>query len=157
MRAITLIIVHHSAGRDTETAEQVRAFHMTPPPRGRGWRDIGYHWLVRRASPGSSTWLVEQGRSELIVGAHDADQNAHSIGICLAGDYTQGPVPPEARRALVDLVVATCRRYGLDAHQVEGHRENEPASTPTACPGFDPAALREEVRDQLALLARDAA
>lgn len=148
MRRVTTVIVHHTAGRDTQTAAEIRAFHTAPPPKGRGYSDIGYHWLVRRIAGGP--WTVEAGRPEALVGAHDADENADSIGICIAGDYTKGPVPVDAWAVLVATVADVCRRHGLTADQVEGHREDEPAKTATACPGFEPELLRASVRLQLA-------
>lgn len=148
MRAVRHVIVHHTAGRDTESAAEVRRFHTAAPPKGRGWADIGYHWLVRRLAGGP--WTVEAGRAEALVGAHDDGENADSIGVCLAGDYTKGPVPADAWSVLVATVADVCRRYGLGADAVEGHREDEPSSSPTRCPGFDPAVLRAAVREQLA-------
>jgi N-acetylmuramoyl-L-alanine amidase len=147
MRTIRTVIVHHSAGRDTETAADVRRFHMAPPPKGRGWSDIGYHWLVRRIPEGP--WTVEAGRDEELVGAHDGGENEDSIGVCIAGDYSKGPVPADGWSVLVATVADVCRRYGLSASAVEGHREDEPRETATACPGFDPATLRAAVAEQL--------
>lgn len=151
MRAIRRIIVHHTAGPDTETVEQVRRFHKAPPPAGRGWSDIGYHHLVHRTPSG--IWLRSSGRPEARAGSHDEGQNADSIGVCIAGDYTKGPVPADGWAVLVSTVADVCRRYGLTAEQVEGHGEHEPSTTPTRCPGFDPATLRTAVAERLRLAA----
>jgi hypothetical protein len=149
MRQIRKIIVHHSAGRDTTTAAEVRADHVTR----RGWSDIGYHWWMRRESSGSALWLVEQGRPEATPGAHDSGENADSIGVCLAGDYSHGrAVPAEAWRALVDHVAAICRRYGLAAAAVRTHEEDEPPGSATECAGFAPTTLRAAVGLHLAML-----
>lgn len=148
MRTIRRLIVHHSAGPDTETAAQVRAYHTAAPPAGRGWSDIGYHWLIRRFSP-SGVWTIEAGRPEDLVGAHDQGENTDSIGICIAGDYTRGPVPAEGWAILVAHLAGRCRAYHLPATAIEGHREHEPAATPTACPGFDPELLRQAVAREL--------
>ncbi len=142
MRTINLIDVHHSAGRTTVTVEDVTREH-----KARGFRTIGYHWLIHELAGG--VWTVSPGRPESEVGSHDEGQNAASIGICIAGDYTKGPVHPDAWAVLVATVAGRCRAYGLTAMQVQGHREEEPASTPTACPGFDPATLRQAVLEQL--------
>jgi hypothetical protein len=140
MRPIGRIIVHHSAGRSDETVAAIRRFHTAKPPAGRGWSDIGYHYIVRLDG---DRWQVEPGRAVERVGSHDEGQNADSIGVCLLGDYTGGyPVPPLAWAALVELVSDLMRVHHLTADQVEGHRENEPAHSPTMCPGFDPTLLR---------------
>ena len=144
MRTIQRIIVHHSAGSDTETVDQVRAFHV----KTRGYSDIGYHWIIRRLFKGGP-WVVAQGRPEEATGAHDQGQNADSLGICLLGDYTKNPVDPDAWLVLVALIANRCRAYNLGFVAVEGHRENEPANTPTACPGFDPHLLRVAVAEHM--------
>lgn len=145
--------MHHSAGAPTTTAEEIRRFHMAPPPKGRGWSDIAYHRVIRQLHPstGADGWVVELGRPDERVGAHDDGQNADSIGVCLAGDYTKGPVPIAALLALLEELVTLCRRYGLTAADIEGHKENEPSSTPTACPGFNPAYVRSLVAAALEL------
>lgn len=147
-RRINKIIVHHSAGRPTESVEAVRRFHTAPPPHGRGWSDIGYHVVIRLGDDG--IWTMERARPVHLVGAHDGGQNADSIGVCLFGDYSEAD-PPDAAWDLLEFVVAhLVTVYGLTVHDVEGHRENEPASTPTACPGFDPARLRASLTRYLA-------
>ncbi len=143
MRTINRVIVHHGANPVTQGIEAVRTFHMAKPPVGRGWSDIAYHWYLW--CPPGSVWMVGKGRYEEREGGHDTDQNADSIGVCIAGDYTKGPVDPAGWAVLVGTVANICRRYGLTSEQVEGHKENEPSSTPTACPGFDPALLRAAV------------
>lgn len=140
MRSIRRLIVHHSAGPPSETVAAIRRFHTARPPAGRGWSDIGYHFIVRLEG---GRWQVEPGRAVERAGSHDEGQNADSIGVCLLGDYSGGyPVPPAAWAALLALLAQLARQYGLRVDQVEGHREHEPSTTPTACPGFDPATLR---------------
>jgi hypothetical protein len=144
MRAIRRIIVHHSAGKPTETVHEIRRFHMNV----RGYADIGYHWIVRQVFEGGP-WTLEAGRPENVVGSHDGGENADSIGICILGDYTKGPVPDDAWLVLVAVVTNACRRFGRTAADVRGHKEDEPKETPTACPGFNPAELRYAVDAQL--------
>lgn len=145
MRTIRKIIVHHSAGADDETVAEIRAFHTAAPPKGRGWADIGYHLVLRRAPELGGTWTVNAGRALSSVGAHDADENADSIGVCLCGDYSKVTVPWAAWLVLVGTVAALCKQYKLTSAAVEGHREHEPPTTPTACPGFDAGQLRQAV------------
>lgn len=144
MRTVRRIIVHHSAGSTVATVETIDAEH-----RRRGFSCIGYHWLIHQLRDGGP-WQVSPGRPEPDVGAHDQGQNSDSIGICLAGDYTRGPVPPDAWEVLCAVVANRCRAYGLTAVDVEGHGENEPPTTPTACPGYDPFRVRERVAQLLA-------
>ena len=48
-------------------------------PQGRGWRDIGYHFVIRRDG------AVELGRDVKAIGAHAYGLNKYSIGICMVG------------------------------------------------------------------------
>ena len=146
-REIRTIICHHSAGAADATVAAVRRFHTAPPPAGRGWSDIGYHIIMRWTG---DAWAVEPGRPATLVGAHDQDQNRDSLGLCLFGDYSSRPVPPDAWSLLVEVVAGMVVLYGLQVSDVEGHRENEPPSTPTSCPGYDPAELRAAVAAHLA-------
>lgn len=77
MREIDDLIVHCSSTYDTQDvgAAEIRRVHVEE----NGWRDIGYHYVIRRNG------TVEPGRSEETIGAHVAGHNAHSIGICLVG------------------------------------------------------------------------
>ncbi|HYF57031.1 MAG TPA: peptidoglycan recognition family protein [Salinarimonas sp.] len=147
MRPIRQAIVHHSAGDARATVASIRAYHTTPPPQGRGWRDIGYHVVIRRCE--DDYWRAEPGRDIELPGAHDEGENATSIGICILGNYTTVEVPADAWMVLVATVVGLCRRWRLTADQVYGHREGEPPWSTTACPGFDPEALRAAVRGHL--------
>ena len=144
MRTIIGIIVHHSAGPSTETVSAIRRYHT----QVRKWSDIGYHYVIRLAEDGR--WRVEPGRPMSKDGAHDDGQNHGTVGICICGDYSKGPVSAEAWALLASTVVTLCHAFGLSAEQVEGHKEHETAASATLCPGFDPEVLREAVRRQMA-------
>lgn len=133
MRKITEIIVHCSAtpeGKDF-TVEQIRQWHTTPKPKGNGWRDIGYHYVIYR--DGS----VHPGRPVEQQGAHCTGHNPQSIGICLIGGCAaDGKTPKDTRTAkqsasLEKLVRELLAKYpGATVH---GH--NEFANK--ACPSFN--------------------
>lgn len=81
MRTIDEIIIHCSetpAGRKV-TVDEIRKWHTLSPPKGNGWKDIGYHFVVYL--DGS----IHQGRPLDEVGAHCKNHNARSIGICYVG------------------------------------------------------------------------
>lgn len=143
MRRIDTAIVHHTAGPATATVADIRRIHQT-----KGWSDIGYHWLVHQLPAGP--WTVSAGRPEVLVGAHDAGENATSIGIAIAGDYSGGRlVPVDGWHVLLATFVSRCRAHQIRASRVFGHNENEPAATATLCPGFDVGALREQLAELL--------
>ena len=133
MRVINKIIIHCAAtpeGKDY-TVEQIRQWHTSPKPKGNGWKDIGYHFVIYR--DGS----VHPGRPIEQIGAHTSGYNANSIGICYIGGCAKDGKTPKATRtteqkaALVKLVTELRRRFPNAS--VHGH--NEFANK--ACPRFN--------------------
>ena len=144
MRKINYIVVHCSATREgfPLTVEALRAEHLR-----RGFRDIGYHYYVRRDGTVTNT------RPIALVGAHVKGQNAHSIGICYEGGLDAQGNPkdtrtPEQRSVLRLLVHQLLRRIRGDV-RVCGHRDLspdlngngmvEPEEWIKECPCFDVA------------------
>ncbi|MDE6231432.1 MAG: N-acetylmuramoyl-L-alanine amidase [Muribaculaceae bacterium] len=127
MREIDKIIIHCTAtkaGREV-TVEEVTAWH-----KGRGFRTIGYHYLI------GLDGKISAGRPEREVGAHCLGQNGHSIGVCYVGGLDERGQPQDTRteaqkESLRGLVAELRRRYpGASVH---GHRE----FAAKACPCFD--------------------
>lgn len=130
MRKIDEIIIHCSAtpeGRDHSVAD-ITAWH-----RARGFRTIGYHYLVHIDG------RVERGRPESEIGAHCLGHNARSIGVCYVGGLAsdcktpKDTRTPEQRRMLRELVKGLQRKYR--GAKVYGHRD----FAAKVCPCFDVA------------------
>ena len=128
MRSITKIILHCSAtpeGKDF-TVQQIDAWH-----RQRGFRCIGYHFVIYRAGS------IHEGRPIEQIGAHCTGHNANSIGICyIGGVVADGKTPKDTRTeaqkaALVELVGKL--RQQFPKASVHGHNE----FAAKACPSFD--------------------
>ena len=135
MRQITEAIVHCTATRpdwwagkrSSEKVAEVRKWHV----EGRGWSDIGYHFLIDRDG------TVTKGRPMARDGAHVRGHNKGTIGISLFGghgssenDAFSDNFTPEQDAALRELLRTLMRDYGFS--KVSGH--NEYAAK--ACPGF---------------------
>lgn len=144
------IVLHCSATRANQAsigAAEIRAMHTTPVSRGgRGWSDIGYHWVIKRDG------TVEQGRRpENSVGAHVEGWNAKTLGVCLVGGLNNATGRPEdnftaaQQASLRRLVGELLRRY--PTAKVLGHRDLSPDRNGDgiitaneylkACPCFD--------------------
>ena len=128
MRKIDEIIIHCSATREGQDidAETIRKWH-----KQRGWRDIGYHYIVRLDGE------VELGRPIDEIGAHVKGHNKTTIGICYIGGVEQDGKTPkdtmtyEQEESVRDLITAI--RLVCNEHlKISGH--NEYASK--ACPSF---------------------
>lgn len=130
MRYINKIIVHCTATEEGRsfTIEDVKRWHTLPPPVGKGWRDVGYHYLVLLDG------TVQRGRAISQPGAHCYGQNAHSIGVCYVGGLRDGK-PADTRtdaqrRALLKLLANLTTMYRC---HIFGHNDFAQKD----CPGFD--------------------
>ena len=144
------IVIHCSATRE---GENVTAAHIDQWHRQRGFRKIGYHYVVRLDG------TVERGRQTWEIGAHcsEADEsglsyNRHSIGICYIGGLDAGGKGKDTRteeqkRALGSLIERLCKVYSIK--RIIGHRDAspdrngngvvEPHEWLKVCPCFDAA------------------
>lgn len=135
MRAIDEIIIHTSATRpewmEGQTLwakrEEIKRWH-----KQRGWRDIGYHYLIDR--DGTTT----HGRPLEQTGAHVKGHNTGTIGICLIGGHGSSEhddfyenFTPAQDRALRAMLNDLQRRFP-SITKITGH--NQYAAK--ACPGF---------------------
>lgn len=120
-RKIDLLVVHCSA---TRPSLDVRAVDIDRWHRARGWRRIGYHYVITRSG------AVESGRTEAEAGAHVRGHNARSIGICLAGGVAEDGRTAESNftgaqfAALVRLLRELRQRY--PQARICGHRDLSP-------------------------------
>ena len=132
---VTEIILHCADTRPEWMAGQsladkvaeIRRWHV----QQRGWRDIGYHWIIDRDG------AVAPGRPETVIGAHVEGHNRGTLGICLLGGYGVSADDlfaknfTAAQAAAAKQVIAKIK--GRTAIQkVSGH--NDYAAK--ACPGF---------------------
>jgi len=118
MRTINRIVVHYTDSPDVPAAI-IRQWHLA-----RGFRDIGYHRVIRK--DGS----VEKGRPEQEVGAHAKGFNENSLGVALTGSNSENWYPAEAQiKSLKKVLLDWTSRYNIIA--INLHRE----LNPTSCPG----------------------
>jgi hypothetical protein len=132
---VTEIIMHCAdtrpewmSGRSLlEKVAEIRRWHV----QERGWRDIGYHWIIDRDG------TVVPGRRETEIGAHVESHNRGTLGICLLGGYGASADNPFAKNftaaqaeAAKQLIAEIKGRTTI--RLVSGH--NDYAAR--ACPGF---------------------
>ena len=145
--------LHHSAGWAATTLEEGKAavksiqeFHQD----GRGWSDIGYHFLVDMGGN------IYQGRPETVLGAHVGGANTGNIGVCILGCYH----PPESsipcydemtynsEQSLIQLYAWISDTYGVEPKLLKGHRDYFGT---TSCPGTNVWSKLPELRSELSL------
>lgn len=137
------IIIHCSATKASQNigAAEIRRWHTDPPPKGNGWTDIGYHYVIRRDGD------LDYGRNLATPGAHAKPWNHNSIGICMVGGIADDGAPednftPEQWKSLEALVRRLTTAYRVS--DVIGHRD-VPGVT-KACPSFDAKAWWAKVQ-----------
>ena len=134
-RRIDYIVVHCSdtpEGRNN-TIDDIRLWHTMKPPKGRGWSDIGYHYVIHL--DGS----IHEGRDVNLIGAHVEDYNAHSIGICYVGGKSKDMKTNKDTRtdkqkvALMSLLLDLRKLY--PTARIVGHHDLDKKGK--TCPNFD--------------------
>jgi N-acetyl-anhydromuramyl-L-alanine amidase AmpD len=116
MRNITNIIIHCTAGSQSQTIADLRNWWR----KGMGWKNVGYHWVVE--ADGKATRLAED--SQITNGVAGFNRNA--IHISWFGGITKDLKPIDNRtdaqkESLKDLVEAYKRKY--PKARVRGHRD----------------------------------
>jgi len=147
MTAPWRITIHHTAGPQTmtlkDTLREVR-FIQDFQQDGRGWDDIGYHFLI------DGVGNIIEGRPVNVVGSHVKGDNDGNIGIAMMG-YFSPPVNDHLTAAQENALVALLRylhaRYNIPLSEVKGHRDYER----TECPGDNVYNLLPEIRKEAAL------
>ena len=127
MRDLNRIILPCAATREGKdfSVDTIREWHVN----GRGWSDIGYHWVIRL--DGS----IEVGRPLEKSGAHTKGHNKDSVGVCYIGGCDADGKPkdtmnPEQEKAWRMIVLSLRTLYG----DLTIHGHNEFANK--ACPSF---------------------
>jgi N-acetyl-anhydromuramyl-L-alanine amidase AmpD len=127
------IVIHHSA-TDAGSAKIFDRAH-----RGRGWDELGYHFVLCNGN-GGADGLVEVGSrwGKQKWGAHcggtpDNEYNNFGIGICLVGSYTKKLPSRRQLAALEELVTWLAAKYDIPPRNIIGHRDAP--QTATCCPG----------------------
>ena len=145
--------LHHAAGWGAKTLDEGKAavksiqeFHQD----GRGWSDIGYHFLVDMAGN------IYQGRPETVLGAHVGGANTGNIGVCILGCYhppeTSIPCNDEmsydSEKSLIQLYAWISDTYGVEPKVLKGHRDY---FGNTSCPGNNVWSMLPQLRSEIAL------
>lgn len=125
-RNVNKVFIHCSASdaEHHDDIEVIRQWHTNPPPYGRGWSDIGYHFFITRNGE------IQTGRDLEKIPAAQAGHNTGSIAICVHGLTHFADTQFES---LIKLCKTINNAYD-DEITFHGHCEVNPHKT---CPVFD--------------------
>ena len=135
---IKYLVVHHTATGPDATREEIKRMHLA-----RKFTDIGYHKLIWASG------AIAQGRPDSIMGAHAKGLNEGTLGVSCVGNYEIDSPSAKMIDALVTVLATLCKRYGLKADKIIGHRDAvkiNPKADTTLCPGRYLYALMPEIR-----------
>lgn len=120
-------IILHCTGTEYNqivTLADVRRWH-----KARGWRDIGYHYLIQQDG------RIDAGRDVKLQGAHCKGHNVGTIGIAYVGGLVNGqPVDTRThnqKKAIIMLFRQLNAMFEITG--ISGHRDY----CNVACPCFD--------------------
>ena len=129
MSPIRYITIHHDGMApffeidQTSTAARIEAIRRAH--RGRGWGDIGYHFVVDRAG------RVWEARPISYQGAHVKDHNHANIGVVALGNFDQQQPSRAQLNTVQHLLGELMSSYRVPTSRVRTHQE----WAATACPG----------------------
>lgn len=147
-------VTWHCSALGWGTLEGIRRHHTKPrAKRGRGWSDIGYHFVITNGRPGLLQDGVDRsaaaaengklwaGRPLTRAGAGVRGHNRNNIQMCLIGRPGEFTTPQlvTAFQATAEL----CRQHGIAIDNVKGHYEYNPSKS---CPGLDMHLVRAALR-----------
>ena len=113
------ITIHHSASGDV-SVDTIRQWHLK-----RGFRDVGYHWIVRQNGK------LEQGRPMNKQGAHVKRKNYRNMGICVTGNFEKHSPSKAQYESLERLLNFLCFAFEIPKDKIHLHRD----LANTLCPG----------------------
>ncbi|MBM7633812.1 peptidoglycan recognition family protein [Geomicrobium sediminis] len=118
IRQVRRIIIHHP-GAVRYSYLQVHNQH-----RNQGWSGAGYNYYLQK----NHEYYELRG---LNVGAHAANNNSDSLGVCVEGNYDVEHIDEELFLRFVQEVRKLIRQHGLTANDVYRHSD----VGNTSCPG----------------------
>jgi len=127
MRPINAIILHSIATKEGReyTVDEVDTMH-----KARGWRGIGYHYLIHLNGN------VSKGRPVEEKGAHVKGRNEDTIGIAYVGGADMFGNAKDTRtisQKVAQQVLVNWLRLRYQVYRVLGHKD----CGATECPSYD--------------------
>ncbi len=121
------IIWHHSAdGSSGHQFDKINTYHKSKnfPKSILGFYG-GYHILIEKDG------LVRRYRADNEIGAHDADENVNSLGVCLAGNFSLEHPSKEQEASLRKQLTEWTLKFNIPVTRIDPHRMGDT----TECPG----------------------
>lgn len=116
-RTMDTIVIHCSATKEDKdySIEDIKKWHLQ-----RGFKDVGYHFVIKLDG------TIEIGRPLDKIGAHVANHNTNTIGICYIGGLSKNNKAKDTRteeqkESLLNLI--TILKSFIPIKEIKGHRD----------------------------------
>ncbi|SDJ75922.1 peptidoglycan recognition protein family protein [Salimicrobium halophilum] len=126
--AKTDIAIHHSL-TDGGDAFSFARFHTNPKPKGQGWPEVAYHFVIEK--DGTIQWC----HHPRVIGYHVGNSNSFALGICLVGDFRDTEPTDAQKQSLYDL--HKCLVKDLPNYKRTRGHDEFPGYSWKPCPEFD--------------------
>ncbi|MEM1177451.1 MAG: peptidoglycan recognition family protein [Acidobacteriota bacterium] len=123
------VVVHHAAAETSDYRSIRRAHH------GRGWWEIGYHFVLSNGSTDIPFGHLYATRRYALglwsVATRSPRFNLTALHLCAVGNYETAPVPGRLQGALGHALQEIMRRHRIPPERILLHRD----CSASACPG----------------------
>lgn len=148
MKQVKYLVIHCTAtpeGREV-SADEIRRWHLSPPPQGRGWKQVGYTDMIHL------TGIVErlaENNEDNIVDSFEitngvAGYNSASRHIVYVGGVSKRGVASDTRTAAqIDSLTRYVKEFIARFPEVKIAGHNQFA--PKACPSFNVPAWLQSI------------
>ena len=126
LNQITHIAVHHSAAPANISPRRIAEYHVHGPVHK--WPGMGYHFYI------GYDGVIYHTQDLRRISWHVYNNNSYTVGVCLAGNFSETTPPEPQLRAAAHLIAWLMQGLRIPAEHVLGHKEFPQNST--ACPGF---------------------
>jgi N-acetyl-anhydromuramyl-L-alanine amidase AmpD len=118
---IDRIVLHHSAVPASVGAARIAKYQV----ERKGWPGIGFHYFIH------DDGRIEQTQPLEIISKHASGVNDTSVGICLAGNFTDQPPTDAQSLSTGQLTAWLLQELDLPIEAIHPHKDY----VVTACPG----------------------
>ena len=112
--------IGETAANEYKRMREIQNLHFGSKPAGRGWDDIGYHYVIMPSG------RIYEGRGKGVIGSHCPGQNSKP-GIAFDGKFNSEIPSKEALESFAWLL----DHLNLGKNNLKGHRDG----FDTSCPG----------------------
>lgn len=130
MAHLKYLVIHCTATPEgmKVTPDDIRFWHTSPPPKGRGWKQVGYSDMIML--DGTLVNLVPYNEDEMVdkweitngvAGINSYSRHVVYVGGCDKQMNAKDTRTPEQKQTLIDYVLRTVLKH--PTIKVAGHRQ----------------------------------